>query len=63
MRQRSALRERTVVLVPTRQTALEPGETIGVRVLLEGIRPESERGGVLMDITGVRFDLIILSGT
>lgn len=54
--QRSALRERTVVVVPARQTALEPGEAIGVRVLLEGIRPEAARAGVLMEVTGVRVD-------
>lgn len=53
--QRSALRERTVIVVPTRQTALEPGEAMGVRILLEGIRPEAERAGVLMEVTGVRF--------
>ena len=54
--QRSALRERTVIVVPARQTALEPGEALGVRVLLEGIRPEAERAGVLMEVTGVRLD-------
>ena len=53
---RSALRERTVVVVPARQTALEPGEAIGVRILLEGISPEAERAGVLLEVTGVRVD-------
>lgn len=53
---RSALRERTVVIVPARQTVLEPGEAIDVRVLLEGISPEVERAGVSMEVTGVRFD-------
>jgi hypothetical protein len=53
---RSALRERTVVIVPARQTALEPGEAIGVRILLEGISPEAERAGALMEVTGVRVD-------
>jgi hypothetical protein len=48
--------ERTVVVVPTRQTALEPGETISVRILLEGISPETERAGLLMEVTGLRFD-------
>lgn len=48
--------ERTVVVVPARQTALEPGETIHVRILLEGISPEAERADVLMEVTGLRFD-------
>ena len=54
--QGSALRERTVVVVPARQTALEPGEAIGVRILLEGISPEAERAGALMEVSSVRFD-------
>jgi hypothetical protein len=54
--QMSALRERTVIVVPARQTLLEPGEAIGVRILLEGINPEAERAGALMEVSGVRFD-------
>ncbi|MDQ3803428.1 MAG: hypothetical protein M3416_06305 [Acidobacteriota bacterium] len=50
------LGERTAIVVPTGQTAIEPGEAIGVRLLLEGIRPEAERAGALMEITAVRFD-------
>lgn len=48
--------ERAIVVLPTRQTALEPGESISVRILLEGIRPETERSGLLMEVTGLRFD-------
>lgn len=54
--QSSPLRERTVVVIPARQTALEPDEAINVRILLEGISPASERAGVLMEVTGVHFD-------
>jgi hypothetical protein len=54
--QSSPLRERTVVVIPARQTALEPDEAINVRILLEGISPDSERAGVLMEVTGVHFD-------
>ena len=54
--QRSALRERTVIVVPARQTALEPGEAMNVRILLEGVQPEAARAGVLMEVSGVRFD-------
>ena len=54
--QSSWLRERTVVVIPARQTALEPDEAINVRILLERISPDSERAGVLMEVTGVHFD-------
>jgi hypothetical protein len=54
--QSTPLRARTVVVVPTRQTALEPGEAINVSILLEGIHPEAERSVPVMEVTGVRFD-------
>ena len=50
------LRERTVVVVPARQAALEPGEAINVSILLEGVRLEAERAAHVMEVTGVRFD-------
>ena len=52
----SPLRERTVVVVPTRQSALEQEETINVSILLEGVRPEARSPVPLMEVTGVRFD-------
>ena len=54
--QMSVVRERTVVVIPARQTALEPGEAVGVRILLEGARPEAERAGVLMEVTALRME-------
>ena len=48
--------ERTVLIVPARQTALEPGEAIKVRVLLEGVGPATERMNPLMEVTGIGFD-------
>lgn len=50
------LRERTVVVVPLRQAALEPGEAINVSIMLEGVSPEVERASHAMEVTGVRFD-------
>ncbi len=52
----SPVRERTVVVVPNRQSALEPGEAINVSILLEGVSPEAERAAHLMEVTGLRFD-------
>lgn len=54
--QNSTVRERTVMVIPLRQTALEPGEAIGVRVLLENIGKDSERADMLLEVTGVRFE-------
>jgi hypothetical protein len=54
--QMSILRERTIVVIPARQTALEPGEAINVHILLEGIRPEWRRAGMMMEVTAVRLD-------
>lgn len=50
------LRERTVVVVPVRQAALEPGEAINVSILLEGVSPEAGRAAHVMEVAGVRFD-------
>ena len=44
------------MIIPLRQTALEPGEAIGVRVLLENISKDSERADMLLEVTGVRFE-------
>lgn len=54
--QNSTVRERTVMVIPARQTALEPGEVISVRVLLESISKDSERANMVLEVTGVRFD-------
>lgn len=54
--QNSIVRERTVMVIPERQTALEPGEAIGVRVLLEDLSHDSERANMVLEVTGVRFD-------
>ena len=54
--QNSTVRERTVMVIPARQTALELGEAIGVRVLLESIGKDSERANMVLEVTGVRFD-------
>jgi hypothetical protein len=50
------LRECTVVVVPVRQAALEPGEAINVSILLEGVSPEAGSESHLMEVTGLRFD-------
>jgi hypothetical protein len=47
--------ERSVLIVPARQTVLEPGEAIKVRLLLEGVSPAAERVSPLLEVTGIGF--------
>lgn len=51
----SLVRERTVVVIPVRQTTLEPDEAMNVRVLIENVNPDSERGHVSLEVTALRF--------
>ncbi|MET0626063.1 MAG: hypothetical protein ABW250_24225 [Pyrinomonadaceae bacterium] len=53
---RSVVRERSVVVIPSRQTVLEPGEAIRVRILLDDLRPDDARPGMLMEVTAIRID-------
>ena len=52
----STVRERTVVVIPARQTILETDEAISVRILLENIDKDSDRAHAVMQVTGIRFD-------
>ena len=54
--QNSTVRERTVVVIPARQTILEADEAINVRILLENIDKDSDRAYAVMEVTGIRFD-------
>ena len=54
--QNSVVRERTVVVIPARQTILEADEAINVRILLESIDTDSDRAQAVMEVTGIRFD-------
>ena len=51
----SLVRERTVVVIPERQTVLEPDEAMNVRILIENIDPDSERGHIALEVTALRF--------
>jgi hypothetical protein len=54
--QNSTVRERTVVVIPTRQTILEVDEAINVRILLESIDKDSDRAHPVMELAAIRFD-------
>jgi hypothetical protein len=49
------VRDRRIVVIPNRQTVLEPDETIKVRILLENISKDSDRARLTLEVTGLRF--------
>jgi hypothetical protein len=48
--------ERTIIVIPQRQPSLQPGETMEVRILVEGISRKAKSLTARMEVTGVRFD-------
>lgn len=49
------VKERTVVVIPTRQAELAPNKTITVPVMLEGMKDGDPRANIKMEVTGFRF--------
>ena len=49
------IKERTVVVVPTRQPELEPNKTMQVQVMLEGFSDTDDRANIKMEVTGFKF--------
>ena len=46
------VKERTVVVVPGRQSELDPNKTMKVSVLLEGFTDSDDRANIKMEVTG-----------
>lgn len=53
--QGKAVKERTVIVVPTRQAELEPNKTMNVQVMLEGMSDTDDRANIKMEVTGFKF--------
>jgi hypothetical protein len=49
------VKQRTVVVVPTRQAELATNKSIEVRVLLEGMKETDDRADIKMEVTGFKF--------
>ena len=49
------VKERTVVVIPTRQAELEPNKTMLVQVMLEGMSDTDDRANIKMEVTGFKF--------
>jgi hypothetical protein len=46
------VKERTVVVIPGRQTELEPNKTMKVSVMLEGFTETDDRANIKLDVVG-----------
>jgi hypothetical protein len=53
--QGKAVRERTLVVVPTRQPELPPNRTMVVAVRLEGMKDSDVRANIRMEVTGFKL--------
>ena len=49
------VRERTVVVIPTKQPELEPNRTMPVQLLLEGMTDKDDRANIKMEVTAFKF--------
>ena len=49
------VKQRTVIVVPTRQAELPPNKTMQVPVMLEGMSDTDARANIKMEVTAVRF--------
>jgi hypothetical protein len=48
----NAVRERTVVVIPTRQAELERNKSMFVKIILDGMKETDDRARLWMDVTG-----------
>ena len=53
--QGKAVKERTLVVIPTRQPELGPNQTMVVAVRLEGMKETDDRANIRMEVTGFKF--------
>lgn len=49
------VKERTVIVIPTRQAELAPNKTLPVQVMLEGMKDSDPRANIKMEVTAFRF--------
>lgn len=49
------VKQRTVVVIPTRQPELAPNKTMQVPVMLEGMSDTDARANIKMEVTGFKF--------
>lgn len=53
--QSQPVKQRTVVVIPTRQPELAPNKTMEVQVMLDGMSDTDARANIKMEVTGFKF--------
>lgn len=53
--QQQPVKQRTVIVVPTRQPELPPNKTMEVQVMLEGMSDTDARANIKMEVTAFKF--------
>lgn len=53
--QNQPVKEKTVIMIPTRQAELAPNKTMRVTVLLEGMKDTDDRANIKMEVAAVKF--------
>jgi hypothetical protein len=53
--QKNPVKERTLIVVPTRQPEIEPNKTMKISVLLDGMKKDDDRANIKMEVVGIRF--------
>ena len=49
------VKEKTVIMIPTRQAELAPNKTMLVTVMLEGMKDTDDRANIKMEVAAVKF--------
>lgn len=49
------VKERTAVIIPTRQPELAPNKTMAVQMMLEGMKETDARANIKMEVVGFKF--------
>jgi hypothetical protein len=49
------VKERTVIVIPSRQPELAPNKTMPVTMMLEGMKDTDDRANIKMEVAGVKF--------
>ena len=53
--QNQPVKERTVIVIPTRQAELAPNKTMPVTLMLEGFKETDDRANIKMEVAAVKF--------
>jgi hypothetical protein len=53
--QNQPVKERTLIIIPTRQPELAPNKTLDVSITLEGFKETDDRANIKMEVAAVKF--------